>query len=251
MISGGVVHHSLDDKGFPRRAVSETLETMRQYYGESLSIHPEYFQRIIEMRTKNPLRPYAALRQLDCQRVDTLGRNFTGPEDFITAVNTLCDEYEKADLQQGSWAYAWGKLRCGQLHESVNDYRQAAKCFDEVAVNSTLSAPKALALLNAARCYALDENYEEALRRLSQAEPLPNFIWHGNYRTFEVSSEAKVTFLSETRTDSAIVIKELRELIPKLKTNAGFLDWKKRLKIFKETGVFPPPEDTDDGTSQK
>ncbi len=197
LISGGVVHHSLDDKGFPRRAVSETLETMRQYYGESLSIHPEYFQRIIEMRKKNPLRPYAALRQLDCQRVDTLGRNFTGPEDFITAVNTLCDEYEKADLQQGSWAYAWGKLRCGQLHESVNDYRQAAKCFDEVAVNSTLSAPKALALLNAARCYALDENYEEALRRLSQAEPLPNFIWHGNYRTFEVSSEAKVTFLTK------------------------------------------------------
>ncbi len=183
--------------------------------------------------------------------MDALSQDFSGPEEYIRVVNGICDEYEKADLEKGSWAYQWGLLRCGQLHFSLDDYGLAAKSFDEVAASSPVSAPKAIALLNAARSYALDENYDEALRRLSQAEPLPNFTGHGHYRQFEADSEASTTFLRETRYDVIFAIKELRERIPRMKSDAEFLDWKKRLKIFKETGVFPPSEDTGDGTSQK
>ncbi len=251
LLSGSAVHSSLDQKGFPRRAVSEKLEMMRQAYGESLSSHPEYFERLVKLSSKSPLRPYAVLRKLDCRRVDGLSQDFSGPEEYIRVVNQICDEYEKADLEKGSWAYQWGLLHCGQLHFSLDDYGLAAKTFDEVAASSPVSAPKAIALLNAARSYALDENYDEALRRLSQAEPLPNFTGHGHYRQFEADSEASTTFLRETRYDIIFAIKELRERIPRMKSDAEFLDWKKRLKIFKETGVFPPPEDTDDGTSQK
>ena len=251
LLSGSAVHRNLDQKGFPHRAVSDHLEMMRQAYGESLSSHPEYYERLVKLSSKSPLRPYAVLRTLDCRRVEALSQDFSGPDEYIRVVNQICDEYEKADLEKGSWAYQWGLLRCGQLHFSLNDYGLAAKSFDEVAASSPVSAPKALALLNAARSYALDENYDEALRRLSQAEPLPNFVWHGHYGQFQADSEASTTFLRESRTDVTTAIKELREKIPKLKSDAEFLDWKKRLKIFKETGVFPPPENTEDETSPK
>ncbi len=248
LISGSAVHRTLNEKGFPQRPVYESLAMMRYYDNESLSTHPEYFERILELSSKSPLSQCAMLRLLDCRRVEAIDQNASIQDDPLPLARRICDTYRKGDLEKGSWAHAWGMLRCGQLLLAADDYGQAAECFDEAAESAPVSAPKAMALLNAARCLALDENYDEALRRLSQAESLPGFIWHGNYRQFEASSEASATFLRETRTDSAIAITELRKKIPELKSDASFLDFKRRLKIFHETGEIVQPENTENST---
>ncbi|MFO0428730.1 MAG: SUMF1/EgtB/PvdO family nonheme iron enzyme [Planctomyces sp.] len=245
LVSGSVVHETLNEQGFPVRAPYNTLYSSRQYDGESLSLHPEYFQRIVDSSEKGALRECAVLRLIDCRRVEAMSQNFSGHEDLARAVAQIVDQYRKAEFEKGSWAHAWGMLRCGQLLMSVDEYDPATACFDEVGENAPESAPKALALLNAARGYALDENYDEALRRLSQAESMPGFIWHGHYRQFEPNCEAMSAFLRESRTASATAIRELREQIPKLKSDASFLDWKKRLKVFKETGVMTPPANSE------
>jgi tetratricopeptide (TPR) repeat protein len=130
--------------------------------------------------------------------------------------------YEKADLKPGTYPHAWSQLHLGLLHYAIDEYEQAGTIYDEVAESMPASAEKGMALLNAAKCYIVLGEFNEAGRRLGQVDLLPNIDCRCAFGDFVPDSQSTFSFFRYRSADYHFLRQELEKEIEQLPNDKGF-----------------------------
>lgn len=218
----------------------------RQWYREVLPCDPKYFQQLVEQGSDGPLFAYAQVRH-----ADALAMTDPEPVRHIEPkkgrnLSRLAAPYRKLELAKGTYPYAWAKLELGCLLFGLEDFEQAAECFNEVAESMPISAEKGLAIINSAYCHILRNDFSGANRRLEQLQTFPSIAFPDGFAHYHAESNSTGQFLSSSLRDSQYIGNNidvrymgnnLKYRMERLEKNNDFQKWVQSHKSQKKTGT--------------
>jgi len=210
-----------------QRGPLEWPKSGRRLWDYSLPVDRKPYQRLMKDFPDSPLHEYARYRLAcaECLHKNPLDeRNFDVDE--VDLVRSLAKPFEQLDLRPGRSPHAWAKLDAGQLCYVIDDVETAARHYEEVVESMPVSAEKAVAVLNLAKCRVLLADNLAARRLFAQLDGLPNFDCSEGYDEFVANSYQTSRLLNDNaRVDLRTISQYVSQSIDRLEQNQEFQKW--------------------------
>ncbi len=138
---------------------------------------PTYHEHLLNEFSDSPLKPCAQLRLADCMYRKVAAKVRWSTPQVPSYYKEFAGWFDKVKASEGTYAWAWAHLRCGEFRFKAGQFETAKDHFRQVAERMDLGAEKVLGLINLGLCYEAMNNTEEAMRVYKAAITMPNVTW--------------------------------------------------------------------------